>query len=275
MKRFMLTGLVVGLVVCGIAAGTRAGESRLKLATTTSTENSGLLDVLLPPFEKKYNINVDVIAVGTGKSLKIAENGDADVVLVHARELEDEFVAAGHGVNRRDVMHNDFVILGPPTDPAKVKGEKDAASAMKRIADGQATFISRGDQSGTHIKELSVWKAVGVEPKGQWYLEAGQGMGAVLTIADEKQAYTLADRGTYAAFRDKGALQIVCEGDKRLYNPYGVIAVNPAKHTHVKYMEAMMLIAWLTSPEGQKMIGEYKINGEVLFFPDAVPDVAK
>ncbi|NOZ22780.1 MAG: solute-binding protein [Planctomycetes bacterium] len=270
----MFGGIVLCMLVLGVAPNANA-QVRLKMATTTSTENSGLLDVLLPPFEEKYNINVDVIAVGTGKSLKIAENGDADVVFVHARSLEDRFVAEGYGVNRRDVMHNDFVILGPPTDPAKVKGEKDAAAALKKIADGEAVFVSRGDRSGTYVKELSLWQAAGIEPKGGWYLEVGQGMGATITMANEKQGYTLADRATYLAFRDKIDLRIVCEGDERLYNPYGIIAVNPAKYPHVKYMQAMMLIAWVTSSEGQKIIGEFKKEESVLFYPDAIPNVVK
>jgi tungstate transport system substrate-binding protein len=233
------------------------------------------LDVLLPPFEKRYKINVDVIAVGTGKSIKIAENGDADVVLVHARQIEDKFIADGHGVNRRDVMHNDFVILGSNSDPAGIKGTTDAAEALRKVAQAQAPFVSRGDNSGTHVKELSLWSAAGVKLAGVWYLEAGQGMGATLTMADEKGAYVLCDRATYLAFKEKTRLGIVCEGDKRLFNPYGIIAVNPATHPNVKYMEAMMLIGWLTSREGQSIIANFTKHGNILFYPDAIPGIVR
>ena len=275
MKRLVFVAVLIGLVICGMSVEARAQEVRLRLATTTSTDNSGMLDVFLPPFEKKYNIKVDVISVGTGKAIKLAENGDADVILVHARKLEDKFLAEGHGVNRRDVMHNDFVLLGPDKDPAKIKGEADAGLALKKIASAGATFVSRGDTSGTHVKELFLWETVNVKPAGDWYLEAGQGMGATLTMADEKQAYVLCDRATYLAFRDKIELGIMCEGDKRLYNPYGIIAVNPVTHPETKYMEAMMLIAWFTSPEGQEIIGNFKKHGSILFHPDAVPYAAK
>jgi tungstate transport system substrate-binding protein len=210
-----------------------------------------------------------VIAVGTGQALKLGENGDVDVVLVHARESEDKFVAAGHGVNRRDVMYNDFVIVGPEEDPAGIKGASDAVEALKKVASAKATFCSRGDDSGTHKKEKKLWEAAGLTPQGAWYQETGQGMGPTLTVADEKKAYCLADRGTYVAYRDKIGLKILREGDKQLLNPYGIIAVNPEKHKDVKYDEAMKLVEWVTSEEGQKIIGEYKVHGEVLFHPSA------
>jgi tungstate transport system substrate-binding protein len=239
------------------------------MATTTSTENSGLLYEILPPFEKAFNAKVDVIAVGTGKALKLGENGDVDVVLVHARKAEDAFVNTGHGVNRRDLMYNDFVIVGPKADPAKIKGTRDAAEAFKRIAEAQAPFVSRGDDSGTHKKELSVWEDSGLPPSGTWYMESGQGMGPTLQIANEKQGYCLTDRGTFLAFKDKIQLPILSDGDRRLFNPYGVIAVSPAAHPDANYVHAMALIGWLTSPECQKMIGSYTKFGEVLFTPSA------
>ncbi len=242
---------------------------RLRMATTTSTENSGLLYELLPPFEEQNNCKVDVIAVGTGKALKLGENGDVDAVFVHARNAEDKFVADGFGVSRRDVMYNDFVILGPENDPAGIKGTQDAPAALKKIADKQACFCSRGDDSGTHKKEQSLWQAAGVQPRGQWYVETGQGMGATLTVANEKLAYTLTDRGTYLAFRDKIQLQILCEGDKRLFNPYGIIAVNPKRHAHAKHDLALKLIEYVTSAEGQRIIAGFKKAGEQLFHPNA------
>jgi tungstate transport system substrate-binding protein len=242
----------------------------IKMATTTSTDNSGLLAELLPAFKEKTGIEVKVIAVGTGAAIKLGENGDVDVILVHARAAEDKFVADGFGVNRRDVMHNDFIIVGPGEDPAGVKGMKDVAEALKKLAGSGGSFVSRGDDSGTHKKELSLWEAAGIQPSGEWYMSAGQGMGAVLNIANEKRAYTITDRGTYIAYKGKIDLPILVEGDKRLFNPYGVIAVNPRKHAHVKYDEVMKFIEWLTSEEGQKLIGGFKKDGEVLFYPDAL-----
>jgi tungstate transport system substrate-binding protein len=240
--------------------------TRLKLATTTSTENSGLLQVLLPPFEKAHACQVDVIAVGTGKALKLAEAGDVDVVMVHARKKEEAFVAAGYGVERRELMYNDFVLLGPVDDPAGIKGSKDASRALQKIASAQALFVSRGDQSGTHTKELELWQAAELLPTGDWYLETGRGMGEVITMANERQGYTLADRGTYIAYRDKIDLQIMVAGDKRLFNSYGVIAVNQKRHPHVKYELVLAFIDYLISPKGQKIIAEYHKNGETLFF---------
>lgn len=255
--------LTITLTLCSAAGA----EERLRMSTTTSTENSGLLKVLLPPFEKKCGCKVDVIAVGTGKALKLGEAGDVDVVLVHARKAEDKFVADGFGVNRKDVMYNDFVLLGPAADPAGVKGAKSAAEALAKIAEKQAPFISRGDESGTHQKEKELWQAAGVKPAGAWYVEAGQGMGEVIVMATQKQGYTLADRGTYNAFKkDKTDLKIVFAGEKGLFNPYGVIAANPQKFPYVKYDLALKFIDYITGPEGQKIIADYKVDGEPIFF---------
>ena len=254
------------LMLLALAAPAFATE-RLRMSTTTSTENSGLLKVLLPPFEQQNDCKVDVISVGTGKALKLGEAGDVDVVLVHARKLEDKFVADGFGVNRKDVMYNDFVILGPAADPAGVKGSKTAAEALARIAAKQAPFVSRGDESGTHTKEKEIWQQAGGVPKAAWYVEAGQGMGEVIIMATEKQGYTLADRGTYNAFKKaKTNLVIVFEGEKGLFNPYGVIAVNPAKHPHVKHELALKFVDFITGAEGQKIIADFKVDGDPLFF---------
>ncbi len=244
--------------------------TRLRMSTTTSTENSGLLDVLLPPFEQANNIKVDVIAVGTGKALKLGKNGDVDVVFVHAREAEDKFVADEYGVDRRDVMYNDFVVLGPAGDPAGLKKSESAADAFKRLAGGKVGFVSRGDDSGTHKREKSLWKAAGIVPHGKWYIESGQGMGAVLQMADEKRGYTLTDRGTYIAYADKINLEIVYKEDKGFFNPYGIIAVNPTKHPHIQYKSAKKFIDYLTGTLGQKIIADYTRNGQHLFFPNAV-----
>jgi len=254
------------LVLLALTALPVRAEERLRMSTTTSTENSGLLAVLLPPFEKKYDCKVDVIAVGTGKSLKIGETGDVDVVFVHARNLEDKFVANGYGVNRRDVMYNDFIILGPPDDPAGIRKTNSAPDAFRAIAAKGSKFISRGDESGTHVKEKEIWASAGIVPKGAWYVEAGQGMGEVLTMATQLRGYTLSDRGTYIAFRKKTDLAILRQGDRNLWNPYGIIAVNPKKHPHVKYDLAMKFIDFVTGPEGRSLIAGFKINGEPLFF---------
>lgn len=242
-------------------------QTRIKLATTTSTYDSGLLDVLLPPFEKEKNVGVEVIAVGTGKALKLAENGDVDVVMVHARKLEDAFVANGFGVYRRDVMFNDFVIVGPVSDPAGITGMNDAVSAVKKIAKQRSGFVSRGDESGTHQKEKGLWAAADLTPAGNWYLAVGQGMAATLRMADEKRAYCLVDRGTYLAFKEKVELAILTQGDLILFNPYGIIAVNPDRWPHVQYDLAVALIQWMISDKGQQVIGDYKRNGETLFTP--------
>jgi tungstate transport system substrate-binding protein len=270
----MMRGMLIFLCMLLLATPLLAAEGRLKLSTTTSTENSGLLYVLLPPFEKQFNVKVDVISVGSGKAIKLGENGDVDVVLVHERDLEDKFLAEGYGVNRRDVMHNDFVVIGPTADPAGVSKAKTAAEAFKRIAKKRAPFVSRGDKSGTHSKELSLWMKAGGKPAGSWYMESGMGMGEVLIMAHEKGAYTLTDRGTYLAFQKEGKinLPILFEGDPTLFNPYGIIAVNPARHPSVNYVMAMALIGWLTSQEGQRIIADFGKGkyGAPLFYPDVI-----
>lgn len=263
---FMKQLVLAAAILIGLLSPAGA-EERLKLSTTTSTENSGLLKVLLPPFEKKASCRVDVIAVGTGKALKLGETGDVDVMLVHARTLEDQFIAAGNGVNRRDVMYNDFIIIGPGNDPAGIKASKSAADALKAIAGKNAVFISRGDDSGTHQKEKDLWQAAGLKPKGGWYVEAGQGMGEVISMATERRAYALADRGTYNAYKGKKTdLAILFQGNKGLFNPYSVIAVNPKRHPHVKYDLALQFIEYLTGKEGQAIIENFKANGEPVFF---------
>lgn len=261
--------LLVSLTALLLFCSRSAAQERLRMSTTTSTENSGLLRVLLPPFEKECGCVVDVISVGTGKALKLAEAGDVDVVFVHARTLEDRFVADGYGVDRRDVMYNDFVILGPPSDPAGIRTAGSAPEAFRRIAAAQAAFVSRGDESGTHQKEKEIWRSAGVVPRGAWYREAGQGMGEVVHMADEKRSYALSDRGTYIAYRKKTDLAILHHGDPSLRNPYGVIAVNPARHPAAKYDLARKFIRFVTGVEGQRIIAEYRIDGEPLFFPDA------
>lgn len=266
MRKAIGTALALWLVAVLLPAE----SGRLRLATTTSTENSGLLAELIPPFEDRAGLKVDVIAVGTGQALKLGETGDVDLVLVHARASEDAFVAAGHGVDRRDVMHNDFIILGPSRDPAGVRDMGNAAEALKAIANRRESFISRGDDSGTHKKEKALWKQAGLSPKGRWYRDVGQGMGAVITMSDDMQAYTLADRGTYLSMKSKITLEVLVESDPKLFNPYGIIAVNPAKHPHVNYNGAMRFIAWITSPEGQNIIGAVQREGQVLFYPDAL-----
>jgi tungstate transport system substrate-binding protein len=266
--------VVLTIVSVMLAAGSVWAETRIKCASTTSTQNSGLFDYLLPIFEKKTGIKVDVVAVGTGAAIEIGKRGDADVVLVHAKQQELKAVKEGAFVNRHDVMYNDFVIIGPANDPLKIKGLKSAVEAFKKIgAQDKVPFVSRGDKSGTHTKELAIWKTAGLDPKGQkWYLEVGQGMEKTQRIANEKQAYTLTDRGTWLATKDKDKLEmaVVLEGDPVLFNQYGVMAVNPEKHKQVKYKEAMAFVDWLISPEGQKAIGDFKDkHGNQLFTPNA------
>ncbi|MFL6622501.1 MAG: substrate-binding domain-containing protein [Sulfurifustaceae bacterium] len=258
-------GVVLSLFVLHAAA---AG-SVIRLATTTSTENSGLLRVLIPGFQRATGYEVHVIAVGTGKALRMGQDGDVDVVMVHARAAEDTFVAAGYGVNRRDLMYNDFVLVGPKQDPAKVRDATDIVTAFKNIAARGAIFISRGDDSGTHKKEQELWQAAGLTPVGTWYRAIGQGMEQALLMANETRGYTLTDRGTWLALRRKLDLQILDEGDKRLFNPYGVIAVNPKRYPDINYRGAMAFIDWLTSSEGQRTIASFKVDGETLFFPTA------
>jgi tungstate transport system substrate-binding protein len=243
----------------------RMSKADIKLATTTSTENSGLLDYMLPEFENRTDIGVDVIAVGTGAALNLGRNGDVDVVMVHAKEAEMEFVEEGFGVNREDIMYNDFVILGPVDDPAGIQGQGKAVEAFKTIAGKEATFISRGDDSGTHKKEKQIWEKAGIEPSGDWYQEAGRGMGDVITMADQQQAYTLADRGTFLSMMDKISITILHHNDEMLFNPYGIIAVNPEKYPHVKYEEAMSLIEWFISEEAENLIKSYTVKGQQLF----------
>jgi tungstate transport system substrate-binding protein len=250
-----------------------AAETRLRCASTTSTENSGLFQYILPKFQAKTGLQVDVVAVGTGAAIEIGKRGDADVVFVHAQQQELQAVAEGYFVNRHDVMYNDFVIIGPASDPLKIKGLTSAAEAFKKIAAAGGPFVSRGDKSGTNTKELAIWKAAGIDPKGQkWYLEAGQGMEKTQRVANEKKAYTLTDRGTWLATKDKDKLEmvIVLEKDPVLFNQYGVMAVNPEKHKQVKYQEAMAFVDWLISPEGQQTIAAFKdAHGNQLFIPNA------
>jgi tungstate transport system substrate-binding protein len=278
---------VVFLLMLSLGCTTRGGGAateapakempKLVLATTTSTYNSGLLEVLNTEFQKRYGVLVEVHAVGTGAALRMGRDGEVDVVLVHARSKEDKFLEDGYGINRRNVMYNDFVIVGPKSDPANIRGMESAAGAFAKIAQSKAKFVSRGDNSGTHTKELAVWKLAGVTPSGEWYEQTGQGMGKTLTIANEKQAYTLTDRGTFLAYKGKLDLEILVEGpvkggDPVLANPYAVIAVNPKKYPERNYELAMLYIGFLTSPEGQKLIAEYRKNGEQLFYPDALVD---
>lgn len=241
----------------------------IRMSTTTSTDNSGLLTYLLPKFEAKTNSKVQVIAVGTGKALELAKNGDVDVTLVHARGAEDKFVAAGYGVNRQDVMYNDFIIVGPQSDPAHIKGSKDVLAAMRTIVDSKAKFISRGDNSGTDLMEKAYWKQVGAQPQGAAYVSAGLGMGEVLNMAAELGAYTLTDRATYSAYKAKTGLLIAVEGDRRMFNPYGIIAVNPARYPQTNFKGATQLIDWITSDEGQKAIAAFRVDGQQVFFPSA------
>lgn len=246
-------------------------EKTIKMATTTSTEDSGLLDYLLPEFKKDTGYTVNVIAVGTGQAIEMGEAGDVDFILVHSRAAEDKFVEDGFGVDRRDVMYNDFLIIGSEDDPAGIKGGNDALTALKKIAESKATFISRGDNSGTHKKELSIWKKAEITPEGEWYLEAGQGMGDTYRMADEKKAYTIIDRATFLANQDKYELVPIVEGDEVLFNPYGVIPLNPEKFPHVDYEGATQFAEWITSDKVQAMIGEFGQDkyGQALFVPDA------
>jgi tungstate transport system substrate-binding protein len=260
------------LVLAVFALPAQAQQKYITVASTTSTEQSGLFKHLLPIFEKKTGIAVRVVALGTGQSLDMGKRGDADVVFVHARPLEEKFVAEGYGVKRYEVMYNDFVLIGPKSDPAKVAGTKDIVAAFQKIKAAQAPFVSRGDKSGTHFAELELWKTAGVDmakEKGRWYRETGSGMGPALNSAAGMNAYILADRGTWLSFKNRGDLVISVEGDKRLFNQYGVILVNPARHAHVKKEMGQAFIEWIVSREGQSAIAAYKINGEQLFFPNA------
>ncbi len=285
--------------VFAMHAGAADDNKLIQMSTTTSTQASGLLDVLLPELEKDTGIEVKVLAKGTGAAIRDGMDGNVDVIFVHAKDREEKFVEEGYGTKRYAVMHNDFIIVGPKSDPAGIKGMTDAGKALEMIAESKSTFISRGDDSGTHTKEQDLWKGTDLELKeetktitkkgkpmelsfvhpeglGEWYMSIGQGMGKVLTFADEKQAYTLTDRGTYinyTAGRDDGIdLEVLTEGDPNLYNPYGVIPVNPKKYDHVKYDLAKQFAEWITSEKGQSVIAGYTLHGKQLFYPDAVPD---
>ncbi|MBO6759110.1 MAG: extracellular solute-binding protein [Roseibium sp.] len=270
--KFLCAGfLAAGIVLTGPGLTAQATDF-IVVQSTTSTQNSGLFDAILPEFEEKTGIDVRVVAVGTGQALKNAANGDGDVLLVHAKPAELTFVADGFGVERLDVMYNDFVIVGPADDPAGIKGMTDAPAAMKQIAGAEAVFASRGDDSGTHKKELALWTEAGIDPadaSGTWYRETGSGMGATLNLAAGKGAYTMSDRATWLAFNNKGNLAILAEGDDRLFNQYGIILVNPDRHPSVKAGLGQKFIDWLTGPDGQKAIASFKIGGEQLFFPNA------
>ena len=266
-------GLILRIVVAFLLLGQAQAQDRyITVASTTSTEQSGLFKHLLPVFEKKSGIRVRVVALGTGQALDMGRRGDADVVFVHARPLEEKFLAEGFGVKRYDVMYNDFVLLGPKSDPARIRGGKDVLEAFRRIRSAQAPFVSRGDRSGTHFAELEIWKMAGIDiakEKGPWYRDTGQGMGPALNTAAAMDAYILSDRGTWLSFKNRGELAILVEGDKRLFNPYGIMLVNPQKHPSVKKELGQAFIDWIVSPEGQNTIASYKIGGEQLFFPNA------
>jgi tungstate transport system substrate-binding protein len=262
----------IGLLLALGALAVHAQERFIVVASTTSTEQSGLFGYILPLFEKKTGIQVRVVALGTGQALDLARRGDADVAFVHARAAEEKFVAEGDGVKRYPVMYNDFVLIGPKGDPAKIAGGKDIIEALRKIEAAQAPFVSRGDKSGTHMAELELWKASGIDlakARGPWYRDTGQGMGPALNTASSMNAYILADRGTWLAFKNRGDLAVLVEGDKRLFNQYGVMLVNPVKHPNVKKDLGQQFVDWVVSPEGQKAIADYKINGEQLFFPNA------
>jgi len=296
LKRFGLLMFACFTLFC-LASVVKAGSKIIKMSTTTSTENSGLLDVLLPEFTKDTGIVVKVFCKGTGAAIRDGIDGNVDVIFVHARDREEKFIADGYGTRRYAVMHNDFIILGPPQDPAGINGLKDAAAALNRIAQAKALFVSRGDDSGTHTKEKALWKATGLaldvkesiivkkgkkrtvhfmEPQGsqKWYFSIGQGMGKTITFADEKRAYTLADRGTYIKYKygsEAGLdLEVLCEGDSLLNNPYGLIPVNPAKHPHVRYGLAEQFAKWVVSTKGQSLILNYRLLEKQLFYPDSL-----
>ena len=274
LTRRMFSTLTALLMVAG-GTPVLAQDQSIVVASTTSTQDSGLFDHILPLFEEKTGIDVKVVAQGTGQALDTARRGDADVVFVHAKAQEEKFIEEGFGVKRFDVMYNDFVLIGPKSDPAGISGTKDIAAALTAIETKEAPFVSRGDKSGTHSAELRLWKAAGVDieaAKGPWYKEIGQGMGAALNTASAMNAYVLSDRGTWLSFKNRGELDVVVEGDKRLFNQYGVMLVNPEKHPSVKAEAGQSFIDWLISPEGQAAIGEYKIDGQQLFFPNATQD---
>ncbi|MDA0997544.1 MAG: substrate-binding domain-containing protein [Proteobacteria bacterium] len=269
-----LKTFLAAIIATAIAFSTQAEDKFITVASTTSTANSGLFEFMLPKFKAKTGIDVRVVAVGTGKAIKLAENGDADVLFVHHKPSEEKFVAAGFGVKRSDAMYNDFVVVGPKSDPAKMKSTKTAKDALKMVADAKAPFASRGDDSGTHKKELSLWKDAGIDVKaasGSWYRATGSGMGATLNVASGMNAYALTDRATWLKFKNKGDLEITLEGDKDLFNQYGIILVNPKQHPHVKSKLGQTFIDWVLSGEGQGIINSYKIEGHPAFFANAQP----
>ena len=271
-SRMLFKGILINLLSFALSFTVLAGfdrEKTVRLATTTSTENSGLLNDLLPRFEEATGYEVHVIAVGTGKALRMGRDGDVDVVLVHAPAAEQKFVDEGYGEQRLPVMFNDFVLVGPDRDPAGLKKAKDVSDALGRIAAGQDVFVSRGDDSGTHKKELSLWKQAGVVPGGSWYREAGQGMGKVLQMADEMNAYTLTDRGTWLAYRDKSRLMVAYQGDEGLHNPYAIIEVSATRYPDLNHNAARALIEWIRGSEGQEAIAAFRKSGEQLFTPSA------
>jgi tungstate transport system substrate-binding protein len=273
MLRRHLFSLAAGAVLAfGVSGAVHAQDTFIVVQSTTSTQNSGLFDHILPIFQDKTGIEVRVVAVGTGQAIKNAENGDGDVLFVHAKAAEEKFVADGHGVERSDVMYNDFILVGPPADPAGIAGTKDITAALTKIAETEAPFASRGDDSGTHKAELKLWKEAGVDAaaaSGDWYRETGSGMGATLNTGTAMGAYVLTDRATWISFGNKGDYQIAVEGDDRLFNQYGIILVNPDKHASVKADAGQAFIDWVLSAEGQQAIADYKIEGQQLFFPNA------
>jgi len=276
--RTTMRRLIVALVTSGLAmTGAAHGESRtITVASTTSTQNSGLFDWLLPQFTDATGIDVKVVAVGTGQAIRIATNGDADLLLVHHEASERKFVADGLGLERQPIMHNDFVLVGTDADPAGIRGGSDVAEALRKIGESEQVFVSRGDDSGTHKKELELWEASGIDPRpgsGDWYREAGSGMGATLNTASAMGGYTLTDRASWVSFANKGDLVIVLEGDPRLHNPYAAIIVNPEQHPHVHVAEAQAFVDWLISVDGQAAIAAFRVNDEQLFFPDVVTNV--
>ena len=269
-RRMLIAAIAAAVVLSG--GPVVAQDKSIVVSSTTSTQDSGLFGHILPLFKQKTGLEVKVVSQGTGQALDTGRRGDADVVFVHAKSLEDKFIAEGHGVKRFPVMYNDFVLIGPKSDPAGIKGSKDIAAALNKIKEKGASFISRGDKSGTHNAELNLWKVAGIDiekDKGPWYKSIGQGMGAALNTASAGNAYVLADRGTWISFKNRGDLVVAVEGDNRLFNQYGVILVNPEKHPNVKKDLGQQFIDWLVSPEGQKAIADYKINGEQLFYPNA------
>jgi len=274
--RSLLTLIALSLFALTLPAACGGDGDELILATTTSTQDSGLLDVLIPRFEDEYGYKVKTIAVGSGQALRLGEEGEADVILAHSPKAEEDFVAAGFGIERQAVMHNDFIVVGPPDDPAGIADAETVAEALQRIAASGSVFLSRGDESGTHTKELGLWEKAGVEPAGDWYQETGQGMGATLTIAGEKRGYTLSDRGTYLAQRDNVDLDVLSEGDPDLFNVYHVIVVNPDRHAEVNADGARAFARFMTAAEVQDLIGNFGADtyGQPLFVPDAFVESA-